>query len=190
LRAIPCTVPCQGFHFPTIRASHHPFDFESAISLSRNCFVKKNWDNCRAWGRERSKSRLVWHFGHRNNRKPRHRSKDIKRLQRLLNAQGKIGERKCPTSSARRGMRRWWIASRDHSGGRRDFRADSGNRPGGYGVLPGGSGLQHRASRAPSNCGAIATLLRFLNSATLRGGLLGRMRNAFQRIGGLYVDDR
>jgi hypothetical protein len=24
LRAIPCTVPCQGFHFPTIGASHHP----------------------------------------------------------------------------------------------------------------------------------------------------------------------
>src|SRR2546422_211745 len=66
-----------------------------------------------------------------NDREPRRRSKDIKRLQRLLNAQGKIGERKRPTSSARRGMRRWWIASRDHSGGRRNFRADSGNRPGG-----------------------------------------------------------
>src|SRR6266446_3136068 len=62
-----------------------------------------------------------------NDREPRRRSKDIKRLQRLLNAQGKIGERKRPTSSARRGMRRWWIASRDHSGGRRNFRADSGS---------------------------------------------------------------
>jgi hypothetical protein len=55
LRAIPCTVPCQGFHFPTFRASHHAFDLESAISLSRGCFVKKNWDNCGAWGRELSK---------------------------------------------------------------------------------------------------------------------------------------
>src|SRR5262249_26982018 len=59
LRAIPCTVPCQVFHFPTIRASHHPFDLKSAISLSRDCFVKKNSDNCRAWGRELLKSRLL-----------------------------------------------------------------------------------------------------------------------------------
>jgi len=49
LRAIPCTAPCQGFHFSTIRASHHPFDLKSAISLSRDCFVKKNSDNFRAW---------------------------------------------------------------------------------------------------------------------------------------------
>src|SRR6266481_4023678 len=34
VRAIPCTVPCQGFHFPTIRASHHPFELACAISLS------------------------------------------------------------------------------------------------------------------------------------------------------------
>src|SRR6266566_10142165 len=49
LRAIPCTVPYQGVHFPTIRASHHPFDLKSAISLSLDCFVKKNSDNFRAW---------------------------------------------------------------------------------------------------------------------------------------------
>src|SRR6516225_3176267 len=36
VRAIPCTVPCQGFHFPTIRASHHhPYDVKSAISVPR-----------------------------------------------------------------------------------------------------------------------------------------------------------
>ena len=36
MRAIPCTVPCQGFHFPTIRASHHhPYDVKSAISVPR-----------------------------------------------------------------------------------------------------------------------------------------------------------
>src|SRR6516225_4666627 len=33
LRAIPCTVPCQVFHFPTIRASHHP----STLSLPSPC---------------------------------------------------------------------------------------------------------------------------------------------------------
>jgi len=38
---------------------------------------------------------------------------------------------------------------------------------------------------ASRNCGAVATLLRFLNSATLRGGLLGRMTNAFNELGGL-----
>ena len=55
VRAIPCTVPCQGFHFPTIRASHHhPYDVKSAISVPR-LFVKKNSDNCGAWGRELSK---------------------------------------------------------------------------------------------------------------------------------------
>jgi hypothetical protein len=43
LRAIPCTVPCQGFHFPTFRASHHAFDLESAISLSGGCFVKEKF---------------------------------------------------------------------------------------------------------------------------------------------------
>jgi hypothetical protein len=37
LRAIPCTVPCQGFHFPTIRASHHPFELACTISLSDFC---------------------------------------------------------------------------------------------------------------------------------------------------------
>jgi hypothetical protein len=62
LRAIPCTVPCQGIHFPTIRASHHPFDLEPAISLSRDCFVKKNWDNCRAARRGllKNSSRVVF----------------------------------------------------------------------------------------------------------------------------------
>src|SRR5262245_26320472 len=40
------------------------------------------------------------------------------------------------------------------------------------GVLGLARVLQPRASRAPSNCGAIATLSRFLDSATLRGGLL------------------
>jgi hypothetical protein len=43
--------------------------------------------------------------------------------------------------------------------------------------------LEHeirQPGRAPSNCGAIATLSRFLHSATLQGGLLGRMSNAFQ----------
>jgi hypothetical protein len=28
--------------------SHHPFDLKSS-PLSRDCFVKKNPDNCRAW---------------------------------------------------------------------------------------------------------------------------------------------
>jgi len=42
-------------------------------------------------------------------------------------------------------------------------------------------------ARAASNCGAIATLSRFLNSATLQGGLLDHMSNAFQRIGGLMM---
>jgi hypothetical protein len=36
-----------------------------------------------------------------------------------------------------------------------------------------------------SNCGAIATLSRFLHRATLPGGLLGRIPNAIQRIGGV-----
>jgi hypothetical protein len=36
-----------------------------------------------------------------------------------------------------------------------------------------------------SNCGAIATLSRFLHSATLPGGLLGRIPNAIQRMGGV-----
>src|SRR5215469_4688609 len=40
---------------------------------------------------------------------------------------------------------------------------------------------------ASRNCGAVATLSRFLNSATLQGGLLGRMRNAFQRMGGFMM---
>ena len=42
-------------------------------------------------------------------------------------------------------------------------------------------------ARAASNCGAIATLSRFLNSATLQGGLLDHMSKAFQRIGGLMM---
>jgi acyl carrier protein len=42
-------------------------------------------------------------------------------------------------------------------------------------------------ARAASNCGAIATLSRFLNSATLQGGLLDHMSKAFQRIGGLTM---
>jgi hypothetical protein len=37
VRAIPCTVPCQGFHFLTMRASQPHFDLKSAISLSRDC---------------------------------------------------------------------------------------------------------------------------------------------------------
>jgi hypothetical protein len=42
VRAIPCTVPRQGFHFPMIRPSHHhPYDVKSAISLSRDCFEEK-----------------------------------------------------------------------------------------------------------------------------------------------------
>ena len=40
---------------------------------------------------------------------------------------------------------------------------------------------------ASRNCGAVATLSRFLNSATLRGGLLGRMTNAFNKLGGLMM---
>jgi hypothetical protein len=36
-----------------------------------------------------------------------------------------------------------------------------------------------------SNCGAIATLSRFLHSATLPGGLLGRIPNAIKRMGGV-----
>ena len=42
-------------------------------------------------------------------------------------------------------------------------------------------------ARAASNCGAIATLSRSLNSATLQGGLLDHMSKAFQRIGGLMM---
>ena len=42
---------------------------------------------------------------------------------------------------------------------------------------------------ASRNCDAIATLSRFLNSATLRGGLLGRMTDAFNEWGA-YDDDR
>jgi acyl carrier protein len=40
---------------------------------------------------------------------------------------------------------------------------------------------------ASRNCDAVATLARFLNSATLRGGLLGRMTNAFNKLGGLMM---
>ena len=42
---------------------------------------------------------------------------------------------------------------------------------------------------ASRNCGAIATLSRFLNSATLRGELLGRMTNAFGELGAYDDDD-
>jgi hypothetical protein len=46
-----------------------------------------------------------------------------------------------------------------------------------------------RVARAASNCGAIATLSRFLNNATLWGGLVGRMpRNSTN--GGLNHDHR
>ena len=84
LRAIPCTVPCQGFHFPTIGASHHPLRPKVCHLLSRGCFVKKNLDNCGAWGPELLK-KVVWRgisvtgmIG-----EPRRRSKDVKRLRRL-----------------------------------------------------------------------------------------------------------
>src|SRR6266545_1454928 len=40
-----------------------------------------------------------------------------------------------------------------------------------------------------SNCGAIATLSRLLHSATLRGGLLGRIANLFDELGA-YHDHR
>ena len=33
LRVIPCRVPCQGFRFPTIHASHHPFDLNIDAGL-------------------------------------------------------------------------------------------------------------------------------------------------------------
>jgi acyl carrier protein len=49
--------------------------------------------------------------------------------------------------------------------------------------------LQFRATswEALRNCGAIATLSRFLNGATLRGGFLDRMTNAFNEFGGLMM---
>jgi hypothetical protein len=59
LRAIPCTVPCQGFHFPTFRASHHAFDLESAISLSRGCFVKEKLGQLWSMG-TRTFQKVVW----------------------------------------------------------------------------------------------------------------------------------
>ena len=59
LRAIPCTVPCQGFHFPTFRASHHAFDLESAISLSRGCFVKEKLGQLWSMG-TRTVQKVVW----------------------------------------------------------------------------------------------------------------------------------
>src|SRR5262245_32709390 len=66
----PFRVRCRvrDFISQRFRASHHPFDLKSAISLSRdcfvnkNCFVKKNLDNCRAARRELLKnlSRVVF----------------------------------------------------------------------------------------------------------------------------------
>src|SRR5262249_46313444 len=38
----------SGISFPDDSRTRHPFDLESAISLSRDCFVKNNSDNCRA----------------------------------------------------------------------------------------------------------------------------------------------
>src|SRR6516165_2570526 len=55
LRAIPCTVPCQGFHFPTIRASHHPFDLKSAMSPSRDCFCEEKLGQLWSMGTRTSK---------------------------------------------------------------------------------------------------------------------------------------
>jgi hypothetical protein len=45
--------------------------------------------------------------------------------------------------------------------------------------------VEQPPGEASRNCGSIATLSRFFNSATLRGGLLGRMTNAFDEMGGL-----
>jgi hypothetical protein len=59
LRAIPCTVPCQGFHFPTFRALHHPFDLGSAISLSRGRFVKEKSGQLWSMG-TRTFQKVVW----------------------------------------------------------------------------------------------------------------------------------
>jgi hypothetical protein len=52
LRAIPCTVPCQGFYFPTIRASHHPLRL---LQLSQFLFHK----TVAGMRRDLLKSRLV-----------------------------------------------------------------------------------------------------------------------------------
>src|SRR5215472_16864198 len=38
----------SGISFPDDSRTRHPFDLESAIPLSRDCFVKNNSDNCRA----------------------------------------------------------------------------------------------------------------------------------------------
>ena len=38
----------SGISFPSDSRIAPPFDLKSAISLSRDCFVKKNSDNCRA----------------------------------------------------------------------------------------------------------------------------------------------
>ena len=38
----------SGISFPNDSRIAPPFDLKSAISLSRDCFVKKNSDNCRA----------------------------------------------------------------------------------------------------------------------------------------------
>ena len=46
----------SGISFPNDSRIAPPLrELKSAISLSRDCFVKKNSDNCRAWGRKFSK---------------------------------------------------------------------------------------------------------------------------------------
>src|SRR6266478_9286992 len=59
VRAIPCTVPCQGFHFPTIRASHHPFELACAISLSAAVLCRRIGTIVEHGERKLRKSRLV-----------------------------------------------------------------------------------------------------------------------------------
>ena len=80
LLAILGTAPCQGFDFPTIAHRHR-------VLGSSSCFVKEDWDNCRAGGTRAYKKVVECRIFVTEGSAARC-SKDIARLLCLLSGRG------------------------------------------------------------------------------------------------------
>jgi hypothetical protein len=98
VRAIPCTLPCQGFHFPTIRALPHPFE----LALPSPCprlFCAETLGQLWSMGTQASKKSLGVAFQSQETIRERAAREGCQVP--ALKARGEIGELQTPGAWAR-----------------------------------------------------------------------------------------